>query len=201
MQQPQPEPPTTKQVTILLRRFSDGEQAAGSELMRVIETELHKIAAHHMRKERKGHTLQTTALVNETYLRLVGQQGNEWRDRSHFFAAAAHVMRQVLIDYARSHKAQRRDGRKVDLDMADVSFGPVHPDILDVDRALKELSEIAPREAQLVELRFFGGLSLEEAAEVLNIAPRTADKDWALARSWLRRRLRSKLAANSHTSR
>jgi RNA polymerase sigma factor (TIGR02999 family) len=199
MQQP-PDPPTTKQVTLLLRRFSDGEQAAGSELMRVIEAELHKIASHHMRKERKGHTLQTTALVNEAYLRLVGQQGYEWRDRTHFFAAAAHVMRQVLIDYARSHKAKKRDGQKIDLDVADVSFGPVHPDILDIDRALKKLSEIAPREAQLVELRFFGGLSLEEAAAALNISPRTADKDWTLARSWLQRRLRSKLVANSHAA-
>jgi RNA polymerase sigma factor (TIGR02999 family) len=201
MQQPPPDRPKAEQVTALLRRVADGEQAAGSELMRVIEAELHKIASHHMRKERKDHTLQTTALVNEAYLRLIGHQGNEWRDRSHFFAVASHVMRRVLIDHARSHKAKKRHGRKVDLDIADVSLGPVHPNILDVDRALNELAEIAPREARLVELRFFGGLSSEEAAAVLNIAPRTADKDWALARSWLRRRLGSMVIENSNTAR
>lgn len=201
MPQPEPDIPTPGQVTVLLRRFADGEQTAGCELMRIIEAELHKIASRQMRKEREGHTLQATALVNEAYIRLIGQQGNEWRDRSHFFAAAAHVMRQVLIDYARSHKAQRRDGRRVDLDIADVALGPIHPNIIDVDRALKELAKIAPREAQLVELRFFGGLSLEEAGAVLNIAPRTADKDWAFARSWLRRRLASKVPENSHTTR
>jgi len=181
-----------EEVTMLLRRFAKGERAAASELMRAIETELHKIAARHMRKERRDHTLQTTALVNEAYMRLVGQQATEWDDRSHFFAAASRVMRQVLIDYARSHKAEKRNGQKVELDTADVAMGPVQANILDVDNALKELEDIAPRQAQLVELRFFGGLSLEEAAEALTIAPRTADKDWALARAWLRRRLGSK---------
>lgn len=158
--------------------------------MRVIDAELRRIAARCMSRERKGHTLQTTALVNEAYMRLVGAQASEWNDRNHFFAVAARVMRQILIDYARSHKAEKRDGgQKVDLDTADVALGPIQPDVLDVDAALRELAIIAPRQAQLVELRFFGGLSLEEAASVLKTASRTADKDWALARAWLRRRL------------
>ena len=159
--------------------------------MRVIEAELHRIAARYMRRERKDHTLQTTALVNEAYLRLVGSKPGEWKDRNHFLAVASRVMRQILTDYARSHNAEKRSGQKVELDTTDVPLGPVQPHILDVDTALAELAVIAPRQAQLVELRFFGGLSLEEAADVLQLAPRTADKDWALARAWLRRRLGS----------
>jgi RNA polymerase sigma-70 factor (ECF subfamily) len=187
-------PPDAKQVTLLLRRMTGGESSAGAELMRVIEGELHKIAAHYMRKERPDHTLQATALVNEAYLRLLGSEHSEpgeWKDRNHFLAAASVVMRQILIDYARSHHAGKRSGQKVELDAATLSLGPVSPHVLDVDAALTELAAMAPRQAQLVELRFFGGLSLEEAAEVLHMAPRTADKDWALARAWLRSRLRS----------
>jgi len=182
-------PPQAGQLTVLLHRFAKGEQAASKELMRVIETELHRIASRHMRKERKNHTLQTTAVVNEAYVRLVGTEAANWKDRNHFFAVASRVMRQFLIDYARSHKAEKRSGQKVGLDTAVVSLNPIQPDVLDVDVALKELAAIAPRQAQLVELRFFGGLSLEEAADVLKMAPRTADKDWSLARAWLRRRL------------
>ena len=178
-----------EEITSLLHRFASGEDAAGGELMRVIEVELRRIASRYMRRERQGHTLQTTALVNETYLRLVGAESTEWKDRNHFLAVASRVMRQILIDYARSRNAEKRGGQRVEFDTADVSLGPVQPHVLDVDQALTELALIAPRQAQLVELRFFGGLSLEEAAAVLNTAPRTADKDWALARAWLRRRL------------
>ena len=180
-----------EEITALLHRVATGEEAAGGELMRVIAAELHRIASRYMRKERQGHTLQTTALVNETYLRLVGAESTEWKDRNHFLAVASRVMREILIDYARSRNAEKRSGQKVELDTADVSLGPVQPHILDVDRALTELALIAPRQAQLVEMRFFGGLTLEEAAGVLKMAPRTADKDWALARAWLRRRLGS----------
>ena len=181
----------TKEITVLLQRLGTGEEEARTELMSLIEAELHRIAARHMRGERKDHTLQTTALVNEAYLRLVGSESGEWKDRNHFLAVASRVMRQILIDYARSHSAVKRGGQKVELDTADIPLGPIQPQILDVDRALGELATIAPRQAQLVEMRFFGGLSLEEAAAVLNMAPRTADKDWALARAWLRRRLGS----------
>ena len=185
-----PNPQNIGELTVLLRQFSNGEQRAAGELMRVIENELHRIAARYMRRERKDHTLQTTGLVNEAYMRLVGSESSEWNDRNHFFAVASRVMRQILIDYARSRNAEKRGGgQRVDLDTADMSLGPIQPDVLDVDSALTELAAIAPRQAQLVELRFFGGLSLEEAAEVLKMSARTADKDWALARAWLRRRL------------
>jgi RNA polymerase sigma factor (TIGR02999 family) len=145
-----------------------------------------------MRKERPDHTLQTTALVNEAYLRLLGSEPIEWNDRSHFLAMASRAMRQILIDYARLRNSEKRGGgRKVDLESANASLDPIDPQVLDVDAALHELAGMAPRQAKLVELRFFGGLSLEEAAKVLGISGRTANKDWALARAWLRRRLES----------
>ncbi len=172
-----------------LRRFAGGDERAGAELMRVIEPELRRLAVWHMRAERDTHTLQTTALVNEAYIRLFGADGADFNGRNHFLAVASRVMRQVLVDYARARHASKRDGEKVSLDSVDVAFTPMQPDLLDVHRALEELADIAPRQAQLVELRFFGGLSLDEAASVVQIAPRTADKDWVLARAWLRRRL------------
>lgn len=178
----------TRELTLLLRRFARGDQDAGSAVMRVIESELRRIASRYMRKERRDHTLQTTALVNEAHLRLLGS-GCEWSDRNHFFAVASTVMRQILCDHARNRTAAKRAGRRVDLDTTIVFTSPVQPHILDVDRALSELAVLAPRQARLVELRFFGGLTLEESAGVLEMAPRTADKDWALARAWLRRRL------------
>ena len=184
--------PNSPRLTLQLRRLAKGEPEAESAVLQVIEAELRRIAALHMRKERKNHTLQTTALVNEAYLRLMGNEANEWNDRNHFFAVASSVMRRILVDYARARGAQKRGGQKVDLDTVHLALGPVQPQILDVDTALKELAVVAPRQAQLVELRFFGGLSLEEAAAVLIVAPRTADKDWTLARAWLRRRLSPK---------
>ena len=183
---PQTEPP---EVTLQLRRFGDGDEQAGAELMRVIEPELRRLAALQMRGERGAHTLQTTALVNEAYIRLFGSGGADWNGRNHFLAVASRVMRQVLVDYARARHASKRAGDKVSLDSVDLAFTPIQPDLLDVHTALEELAAMAPRQAQLVELRFFGGLSLDEAASVVQIAPRTADKDWVLARAWLRRRL------------
>lgn len=165
--------------------------------MRVINAELRRIAAGHLRKERKNHTFQTTALVNEACVRLLGADASQWNDRRHFYAVAARIMRQILIDYARAHDAQKRAGQKVELDTAAVWTQPIHAHILDIDRALGELAEVAPRQAKLVELRFFAGLTLEESASVLDMAPRTADKDWALARAWLRRRLTPKPGAGA----
>lgn len=180
----------SRQLTVLLRRFTKGDPEAGDEVMGTIEAELRRIAARYMRKERKDHTLQTTALVNEAYLRLIGAERGEWSDRNHFFAVASSVMRQILVDYARSRKALKRGGQRVELDTGAVWVGPIQPQILDIDCALTELAIFAPRQARLVELHFFGGLSLEESASVLEMAPRTADKDWALARGWLKRRLK-----------
>jgi RNA polymerase sigma factor (TIGR02999 family) len=177
------------EVTELLRAVANGSPGADTKLMTLIEAELRRIASQHMRKERKDHTLQTTALVNEAYLRLVGPKASEWTDRNHFLAVASQVMRRILIDYARAHKAEKRGGQKIDIDTVDVAHGPVQPHILDVNAALEDLALIAPRQAQLVELRFFGGLSLDEAAAVLHLSERTIDKDWSLARAWLRRRL------------
>ena len=166
-----------------------GEQDAANDLMTVIARELRRIAAIHMRKERVEHTLQATALMHEACIRLLVPGTTEWNDRNHFYATASQVMRQILVDHARARNAKRRGGDHVRVDLADAAVSPLQPELLDVDAALNELTLIAPRPAQLVELRFFGGLSLEEAAEVLEISPRTADKDWALAKAWLRRRL------------
>ena len=176
--------PARDQITHLLRLASQGDQSAADELMQAIEKELRKIASIHMRRERPNHTLQTTAVVNEALIRLLGTEGRQWNDRQHFLAVASRVMRRLLVDYAR-----RPHVPKVPLDLANVAVGPVSAQVLDVHKALEEFAMVAPRQAELVELRFFGGLSLEEAAEVLGIAPRTADKDWSLARAWLRKRL------------
>jgi RNA polymerase sigma-70 factor, ECF subfamily len=173
-----------QEITILLDRASKGDRSAGDELMHAIETELRKIASIHMRRERANHTLQTTAIMNEAFLRLMGPEEKHWNNRQHFLAVASRVMRHLLVDYARKPNAPR-----VPLDLADAAVDPVAVQVLDVHRALEEFEAIAPRQAELVELRFFGGLSLDEAAEVLGIAPRTADKDWVLARAWLRKRL------------
>lgn len=186
-------------LTLLLRRFTNGDSEAGTAVMHAIGAELRRIAARHMRKERSDHTLQTTALVNEAYLRLIGSQTADWNDRNHFFAVASSIMRRILVDYARSRQALKRAGRNIELDTAVVWVGPIQPDLIDIDRALTELTSFAPRQARLVELHFFSGLSLEESAAVLEIAPRTADKDWALARAWLRNRLRPVADANRHS--
>jgi len=173
-----------EKVTLLLRRASTGDQDASNDLIEAIGRELRKIASIHMSRERANHTLQTTALMNEAMIRLLGKNGPEWQDRQHFLAVASRVMRHVLVDYAR-----RPNAPGISVDIATPAVGPISAQVLDVHQALEQFAQIAPRQAQLVELRFFGGLTLDEAAEVLEISPRLADKDWALARAWLRRRL------------
>jgi RNA polymerase sigma-70 factor, ECF subfamily len=179
--------PTSEQVTRLLHLASQGDKEAADDLMQTIEKELRKIASIHMRRERSNHTLQTTAVVNEAFLRLFGTGEKRWNDRQHFLSTASLVMRRLLVDHAR-----RQHAPQIPLDLTDVAVGPVSAEVLDVHQALEEFEKIAPREAKLVELRFFGGVSLEEAAETLGISPRTADKDWALARAWLKKRLSKK---------
>jgi RNA polymerase sigma factor (TIGR02999 family) len=176
--------PAREEITKLLHLASKGDKSAADELMQKIEKELRKIASIHMSRERPNHTLQTTALVNEAFIRLMGTEGKQWNDRQHFLSVASRVMRRLLVDYAR-----RPHAPSIPLDLAHVAVGPVSAQVLDVDKALEEFEVVAPRQAELVELRFFGGLSLEEAAEVLGIAPRTADKDWLLARAWLQKKL------------
>ena len=177
-------PPAREEITKLLHLAAKGDKSAADELMQTIEKELRKIASIHMRRERPNHTLQTTAVVNEAFIRLLGTEGRQWNDRQHFLSVASRVMRRLLVDYAR-----RPHAPMIPLDLANAAVGPISAQVLDVHKALEEFEVVAPRQAELVELRFFGGLSLEEAADVLGIAPRTADKDWSLARAWLQKRL------------
>lgn len=176
--------PEAGEVTQLLRRASAGDTSAGNDLIHIIGAELRRIAAIHMSRERQNHTLQATALMHESMMRLLGKSSLEWQSRQHFLSTASRVMRNVLVDYAR-----RPNAPQISLELANPTIEPLSPQLLDIHQALEDLATIAPRQAHLVELRFFGGLTLEEAAEVLEISPRMADKDWPLARAWLRRRL------------
>ena len=142
-----------------------------------------------MRREREDHTLQPTALVNEAYLRLFHQSGRAWNNRQHFLVEASRTMRRVLVDYARNRNSQKRSAEHLSLEFCGAAVEPVSVDVIEIHRLLDELAAMAPRQALLVELRFFGGCSLEEAAEAAGISPRTADKDWTLTRAWLKNRL------------
>jgi RNA polymerase sigma factor (TIGR02999 family) len=177
-------------VTRLLRAWSSGDSEALNALTPLVYEELHRRAHWHMRRENPGHTLQTTALVNEAYLRLVDMQQVSWRDRAHFFALASRVIRHVLVDAARSRRSLKR-GADASPEALDENV-PVseHPDIIALDDALQALSAIDERKNQVVELRFFGGLTVEETAEVLGVSTETVKRDWKLAKAWLRRELR-----------
>jgi RNA polymerase sigma-70 factor, ECF subfamily len=177
--------------TGLLRAWSEGDQAALNELIPLVERELHQLARAYMGRERQGHTLQATALVNEVFLRLAHGAAPEWKNRAHFVGIAARLMRQVLVDHARSRGSRKRGGnaQRVRLDEA----MPLSPepalDVLAVDRALEALATVDARKSQVVELRFFGGLSVEETAEVLGISVETVKRDWRFAKLWLSREL------------
>jgi RNA polymerase sigma factor (TIGR02999 family) len=178
-------------VTALLQAWGRGDPEALQALVPLVERELHRVAAHQMRGERPGHTLQPTALVNEAYLRLVGVTKIEWRNRAHFLAVAARTMRRVLIDLARAKGYQKRGGRqpKVSLDDVDVAGPDPGHDIVAVHDALDALASQDARKAQVVELRYFGGLSVDETAEVLAVSPETVMRDWRFAKAWLLREL------------
>jgi RNA polymerase sigma-70 factor, ECF subfamily len=179
------------QITQLLNAMKHGDANAADRLLPLIYGELHRLAKSYMRRERPEHTLQATALINEAYLRLV-QHGADWNNREHFIGAAAQVMRRVLVDYARSHRAQCRAGnlKKVELN-EELAISPERLDeVTALDEALKRLAEENPRQAQVVELRYFGGLSVEEIAAHLGIAPRSVKRDWSLAKIWLFKELR-----------
>jgi RNA polymerase sigma-70 factor (ECF subfamily) len=181
------------QVTQLLVAWSDGDQAARDELMPLVYEELRRLAHQCMRRERPVHTLQTSALLNEAYLRLVDQKNIQWQGRAHFFGIAARLMRQVLVDYARTRRYAKRGGdtRRVSLDEAMIVSTERADEVVALDEALKTLAEIDSRQSQIVELRFFGGLSIEETAEILDVSPGTVMRDWTLAKAWLRRALTS----------
>jgi RNA polymerase sigma-70 factor, ECF subfamily len=181
--------PSKAEVTQLLRAWGQGDGEALQRLTPLVENELHRLAHKYMRRESPGHTLQTTALVNEVYLQLVDVHEVSWQDRAHFFAISARMMRRILTDFARSRNQQRRGGAAlhVPFDEALVVSQKQHAEIVAIDDALVELAALDPRKSQVVELRFFGGLSVEETAEVLKVSPKTVKRDWRFAKSWLHR--------------
>jgi len=183
--------PSPHQITQLLKDWSNGDQAARDQLMPLVYDELRRMAHQHMRKERPGHTLQTSALVNEAFVRLVDQSEVEWQNRAHFFGIAAEMMRRILVDYARSRGYAKRGGgaHQVSLDEGLVVSEERATEVVNVHEALERLAEFDGRKSQIVELRFFGGLSIEETAEVLAVSPGTVMRDWTLAKAWLRREM------------
>jgi RNA polymerase sigma factor (TIGR02999 family) len=177
----------TNSVTLLLHAWGEGDQTAGNELMEVVYKELRRLAAYYLQSERPDHTLQPTALVHELYLKFFSSEPIEWRDRGHFLAVAARQLRHIVVDYARGQRAQKRGGpqAKVSIeDVPEIGFVVDHR-LLDLDHALERLSELDPRSAQVVELRYFGGLTEGETAEALEISSSTVKRDWEFARSWL----------------
>jgi RNA polymerase sigma factor (TIGR02999 family) len=179
------------EVTRLLQAWSEGEQSALERLIPLVYRELHRLARHYMAGQQPGHTLQTTALLNEAYLRLVDSPHQGWQNRAHFFAVSAQVMRRILVDWARSRQALKRGGeaRPLRLEEALVVADAPGADLVALDDALKALAVLDPRKCEVVELRFFGGLSVEETAKVLKVSPETVMRDWKSAKRWLRREL------------
>jgi len=179
------------EITALLVAWSNGDRAALEELTPLVHQELSRMARNYMRGEHAGHTLQTTALVNEAYLRLIDSRRMRWQDRAHFFAVSAQLMRRILIDFARARHNLKRggDAARVSLDEA-LTVGPEQSaEMIALDDALNALAKLDERQSKVVELRFFGGLTEEEISEVLGVSPRTVSSDWSLARSWLLREL------------
>jgi RNA polymerase sigma factor (TIGR02999 family) len=184
---------TPPQVTGLLQQWREGDQGALSQLLPLVHDTLHRLAHRYVNRERRGHTIQTTALVNEAFLRLVGQQAVDWQDRAHFFAVSAQVMRHILVDYARQRAAGKRGGefRHVTLDAEAALSDERSAELVALDEALAALERVNPRGSKVVELRYFGGMSNKEAAEVLRISEATVERDWRLAKAWLYRELQA----------
>jgi len=181
--------PPRQQVTQILIDWSEGNDKAADLLMPLVYNELRQLARSYLQRERSDHTLQATGLVHEAYLRLVDQTSVTWRNRAHFFSVAAQMMRRILVDHARRHRTGKRGGEweKVEFDEALAPAASRSVDLVALDDALQELARLKPEHSQIVELRFFGGLTFEEVAEVLDISPRTAQREWRVARAWLRR--------------
>jgi RNA polymerase sigma factor (TIGR02999 family) len=182
-------------ISQLLLQWNEGDQAAIDQLMPVVYDELRRLARSYLRRERPDHTLQPTALVNEAYLRLIDQHSVTWRNRAHFFGIAAQMMRRILVNHALAKQAAKRGGFAHMLTLEDAEAEGLAPpdrrgiDVVALDEALKELERLDPRQTQIVELRYFGGLSIDETAEVLHISPATIKREWTTARLWLRRRI------------
>jgi RNA polymerase sigma factor (TIGR02999 family) len=183
--------PARHQITELLAEWREGNQSALDELYPLVYDELHRLARRYMSKERKDHTLQTTALINEAYVRMVDQKNVNWANRSHFFAISAQIMRRILIDHARRHAYAKRGGGAQQVSLEEVAA--IAPDqgreLVRLDEALKTLAERDPRRSQVVELRYFGGLNNEEIAGVLHVSENTVTRDWNMARAWLYQQL------------
>jgi RNA polymerase sigma factor (TIGR02999 family) len=186
-------PAPRQHVTQMLIDWGKGDHDAPHRLMPLVYDELRQLAQHYLQRERADHTLQATGLVHEAYLRLVDQSTTTWQNRAHFFGVAAQVMRRILVDYARSHRAEKRGGNwdKLAFDEALAPSSERSVDLIALDDALKDLGALDPRQSQIVELRFFGGLTIEEVGEVLDVSPRTVKREWRMAKAWLRREILS----------
>ena len=184
-------PQASHEVTQLLHDWSNGDQAALDKLMPLVYDELRRMAKRYMARQGPGHTLQTTALINEAFIKLVGQPDKHWQNRAHFFGVAAQAMRSILVDYARTRQSEKRGGgaQQVSLDEALTVSEERASGLVALDEALKELARVDPRKCRVVELRYFGGLSVEETAEVLKVSEVTVMRDWSMAKSWLHREL------------
>lgn len=181
----------TQEITCLLLDWNKGDDSALGKLMPLVESELHRIASQYMRRENSNHTLQTTALVNEAYLKLIDQHRANFQNRAHFFALSALIMRRILLDHARNQKRSKRGGGAVHLDIAEVAVvsPKLNEDIIALDFALKKLEEFDSMKAKIVELRHFGGLEVKEVAEILQVAEITVMRHWRMAKAWLRKEL------------
>jgi RNA polymerase sigma factor (TIGR02999 family) len=180
-------------ITALLVDWGNGDRAALDRLLPLVERELHRLAHSYMRREDPDHTLQTTALINETYLRLVDQRKVEWQNRAHFFGIAAQIMRRILLNYARDQNRQKRGGKAIHVSLSEAMIMPAEKDreLIALNDALTRLEALDERKSKVVELRYFGGLSVEEAAEVLNVSPITVMRDWQFAKAWLAREMQN----------
>ena len=184
--------PSPRDITQMLIDWSNGDRAALDRLIPVVYAELRRQAARHLRRERAGHSLQTTSLIHEAYLRLVDQREVRWQNRAHFFAVAARLMRRILVDHARRRRRAKRGGSAARLPLEEalvIAAEKSDVDLLALDEALERLAAIDPRQSRIVELRFFSGLSIEETAEVLGVSPATVKNDWNVAKAWLRREM------------
>jgi RNA polymerase sigma factor (TIGR02999 family) len=180
-----------RNITQLLAAWSDGDQAALDALIPAVYDELRRQASRYLRQERPGHTLQTTALINEAYLRLVDQKSMRWQNRAHFFGIAAQLMRRILVDHARAKHRAKRGGSGIRISLSKVTVRKTDRDIdlVELDQALNRLAEIDEQQSKIVELRFFSGLTVEETAAALNISPATVKRDWQVAKAWLHREI------------
>lgn len=182
------------EVTQLLRDWSDGSSSAREELLQLVYTPLRELAGAHLRRERDGHTLQPTALVHELYLKLIKQRRVDWSDRGHFFAVAAQMMRRILVDHARKKNSNKRGGEMISVALDDALevAAAESIDVVALDVAMEQLEAIFPQQSKIVELRFYGGLTIDETAEVLGVSAATISREWTMARAWLRRSLSAK---------